>query len=68
MLGWKLTLVMISLTPIIGVSGALSARVMAAFSSKEQVAYAAAGSIAEEVISSIRTVVAFGGERFEMER
>jgi len=30
--------------------------------------YAAAGAVAEEVISSIRTVVAFGGEKKEADR
>ena len=34
----------------------------------EQSAYAAAGAVAEEVISSIRTVVAFGGEGKEGNR
>lgn len=41
---------------------------LAMFSSKEQTAYASAGAVAEEVISSIRTVVAFGGEHGEIER
>ena len=36
--------------------------------SKELDAYAKAGAVAEEVISSIRTVVAFGGEKKECER
>lgn len=31
-------------------------------------AYAKAGAIADEVLSSIRTVAAFGGERKEVER
>ena len=35
---------------------------------KEQEAYAQAGAIAQEVISSIRTVVAFGGQRKESDR
>ena len=30
---------------------------------KESSAYAVAGAVAEEVLSSIRTVVAFGGEQ-----
>ena len=36
--------------------------------SKELQAYATAGSVAEEVLSSIRTVAAFGGEKKEVER
>ena len=35
---------------------------------REQNAYASAGSVAEEVLSSIRTVLAFGGEDKEIER
>lgn len=41
---------------------------MASLTSKEQTAYAQAGAIAEQAISSIRTVVAFGGEKEELER
>ena len=35
---------------------------------RESNAYAAAGAVAEEVLGSVRTVVAFGGERKEVER
>lgn len=38
------------------------------FSQKELESYGAAGAIAEEVFSSIRTVVAFDGQDKEMER
>ena len=38
------------------------------FTSKELDAYAKAGSIAEEVLSSIRTIAAFGGEEKEYNR
>ena len=38
------------------------------FSQKEQNIYAMAAAIAQEVLSSIRTVVAFGGEDMEVER
>lgn len=38
------------------------------FSQKELDAYGTAGSIAEEVFTFIRTVVAFGGEKREKER
>ena len=43
-------------------------QIIASFTVREQRAYAAAGGIAEEVLSGIRTVVAFGGERKETER
>ena len=41
---------------------------IAGFAKQEQTLYAAAGSVAEEVLSSIRTVAAFGGEHKEIDR
>lgn len=35
---------------------------------QEQAAYAQAGGVAEEVLSAIRTVIAFGGESKECDR
>ena len=43
-------------------------QIMATFTIREQSAYAAAGAVAEEVLSAIRTVVAFGGEEKEAVR
>ncbi|GIX84755.1 ATP-dependent translocase ABCB1 [Caerostris extrusa] len=42
--------------------------VQATVSREEADAYGAAGTVAEEVLSSIRTVVAFGGEQKEIQR
>ena len=39
-----------------------------AFTRKEQKQHASASAIVEEVLSSIRTVVAFGGEHVESKR
>ena len=66
--GWQLALVMLALCPLIVVAGALTGRVMGALTSKEQTAYGEAGAIAEQAISAIRTVVAFGGEKEELKR
>jgi len=38
------------------------------FTRNEQTQYATAGLIAEEVIGSIKTVIAFGGQEKEIER
>ena len=38
------------------------------FSAREESAYLKAGSVAAEVLSAIRTVVAFGGEDWEQKR
>jgi len=46
----------------------LPPQLTAAFTSQEQKEYASAGAVAEEVLSSIRTVVAFGGEYKEAKR
>lgn len=66
--GWKLTLVILAVSPVLGVSAALFSKVLTSFTSKEQAAYAKAGAVAEEVLSSIKTVVAFGGQKKEIER
>uniref|UniRef100_A0A8C2IBX1 ATP-binding cassette, sub-family B (MDR/TAP), member 11a n=1 Tax=Cyprinus carpio TaxID=7962 RepID=A0A8C2IBX1_CYPCA len=59
--GWKLTLVVIAVSPLIGLS-------VARLTGRELKAYAKAGAVADEVLSSLRTVAAFGGEHKEAER
>ncbi|KAF7245881.1 Multidrug resistance protein 1, partial [Varanus komodoensis] len=66
--GWKLTLVILAISPVLGLSAALWAKVLTAFTNKELAAYAKAGSVAEEVLGAIRTVIAFGGQKKEIER
>ncbi|XP_012562041.2 ATP-dependent translocase ABCB1 isoform X1 [Hydra vulgaris] len=65
---WKLTLVIMAASPVLMICGAITGKAMGSLTVREQSAYADAGSIAEEVISSIRTVVAFGGEQEEIKR
>uniref|UniRef100_A0ABI7YGJ8 ATP binding cassette subfamily B member 5 n=1 Tax=Felis catus TaxID=9685 RepID=A0ABI7YGJ8_FELCA len=66
--GWKLTLVTLSTSPLIIASAAMFSRIMISLSSKELNAYSKAGAVAEEVLSSIRTVVAFGAQEKEIQR
>ncbi|KAJ2945156.1 hypothetical protein O0L34_g9219 [Tuta absoluta] len=66
--GWELTLVILSCTPIIIATTAVVAWVQSSLTTQELEAYSIAGVIAEEVLSSIRTVVAFGGEEKEIKR
>uniref|UniRef100_A0A8D3DCN0 ABC-type xenobiotic transporter n=1 Tax=Scophthalmus maximus TaxID=52904 RepID=A0A8D3DCN0_SCOMX len=66
--GWKLTLVILAVSPALGVSAALFSKVLTSFTSKEQTAYAKAGAVAEEVLSAIRTVFAFSGQDREIKR
>ena len=56
--GWDLTLVILSLVPLNAFFGGLAARVQTSFAAKETEAYGKAGALVEEVLSSIRTVVA----------
>ncbi|XP_033108642.1 ATP-dependent translocase ABCB1-like [Anneissia japonica] len=62
---WELSLVMMSLTPLLAICGTIITKIVTQFAKKEQDSYAKAGSVAEEVLSAIRTVVAFGGENKE---
>lgn len=54
--GWLLTLVLLSSIPLLVVSGALISVVVSKAASKGQSAYARAANVAEQTISSIRTV------------
>uniref|UniRef100_A0A1I8HYN6 ABC transmembrane type-1 domain-containing protein n=1 Tax=Macrostomum lignano TaxID=282301 RepID=A0A1I8HYN6_9PLAT len=65
---WKMTLVMMSLTPLLAIGGALMGRLISTMTSREQKAYAKAGAVAEETVSCIRTVIAFCGQQDEEER
>ncbi|KAM5303115.1 ATP-dependent translocase ABCB1 isoform 2-T2 [Glossophaga mutica] len=66
--GWKLTLVILAVSPVLGLSAAVWAKILSSFTNKELCAYAKAGAVAEEVLAAIRTVIAFGGQKKELER
>ncbi|CAG2171456.1 unnamed protein product, partial [Oppiella nova] len=66
--GWKLTLVVLAIAPFTAVATGVMNKVQASFARKEMDSYASAGNMAEEVISSVRTVYAFGGEAKEVDR
>uniref|UniRef100_A0A803T588 ABC-type xenobiotic transporter n=1 Tax=Anolis carolinensis TaxID=28377 RepID=A0A803T588_ANOCA len=62
--GWKLTLVILSVSPLLVASGAI----LSVLTSKELLEYSKAGAVAEEILSAIRTVVAFNGQKKAIER
>ncbi|CAB3983659.1 Multidrug resistance 1 [Paramuricea clavata] len=66
--GWKLTLVMLSVFPLLAVAGGALGMIATGYTTKELKAYSEAGSVAQEVFSSFRTVAAFGGEDKETQR
>ncbi|XP_065843600.1 ATP-dependent translocase ABCB1-like [Oscarella lobularis] len=59
---WEMTLVVLSLVPLLIISLAFISKMVARFSTQVQTAYGRAGVIAEEVLAAIRTVTAFGGQ------
>lgn len=66
--GWKLTLVILAISPVLGLSAGIWAKILSSFTDKELQAYAKAGAVAEEVLAAIRTVIAFGGQKKELAR
>ncbi|CAG8615787.1 3808_t:CDS:2, partial [Diversispora eburnea] len=65
---WKLTLVICSALPLLIVSSVLYGYIVEASTKKGQEVYAEAGNVAEQVLSGIRTVIAFGGQQREIAR
>ncbi len=66
--GWQLALVVTSSLPFLAGSAYFLSQALGAGSEKSQLAYAGAADVAQQVISSIRTVYAFGGEDREKAR
>jgi len=55
-LGWLLTLVLLSSIPLLVLSGSIMSFAFAMMASRGQTAYSEAASIVEQIIGSIRTV------------
>ncbi|CAF1391257.1 unnamed protein product [Adineta steineri] len=68
LIGWKLTLVFLSVTPLVVLSFNFTVVVIIKYTKKEIEAFVSASSIAQEVLQSIRTVTAFHGQKKEEER
>ncbi|XP_048881336.1 ATP-dependent translocase ABCB1 isoform X25 [Brienomyrus brachyistius] len=66
--GWKLTLVILAVSPLLAGSAAVWSTIIATLTSKELSAYAKAGAVAEEILVAIRTVVAFNGQKKAVEK
>ncbi|RKP10199.1 P-loop containing nucleoside triphosphate hydrolase protein [Thamnocephalis sphaerospora] len=66
--GWKMALVLMAVFPILVAAGAIMGRLVTESTTAGQEAYAKAGAVAEEVISGIKTVSAFGGQEREILR
>ncbi|KAF9899271.1 Multidrug resistance protein 1 [Linnemannia zychae] len=66
--GWRMSLVLLTSVPLMAAAGALMAKYAGESSADGQDSYAAAGGLAEQAIGSIRTVVAFGGQKRELRK
>ena len=66
--GWQLALVILAAAPFMAISGYFYFVVSTASTKLELDSYAKSGGVAEEVLSGIRTVTAFTGQKEELER
>ncbi|KAM4684600.1 LOW QUALITY PROTEIN: ATP-binding cassette sub-family B member 5 [Amazona ochrocephala] len=61
--GWKLTLVILSISLLLAASAAVWSSLLAPLTAKKLSAYAKAGAVAKEILTAVRTVVAFNGQQ-----
>ncbi|XP_035709895.1 ATP-dependent translocase ABCB1 isoform X2 [Folsomia candida] len=66
--GWKLSLALLGIMPMVIMITALSTAISTRMSEKEQNAYSAAGAVAEETFTNIKTVTVFNGQEKEIRR
>ncbi|UJR22125.1 hypothetical protein I4U23_025189 [Adineta vaga] len=66
--GWKLSLVYMSLSPLIMITFHFTIKTIVSFTVKEVQAFASASAIAQEVLQNIRTVTAFHGQQKDEKR
>ncbi|KAL1137860.1 hypothetical protein AAG570_009556, partial [Ranatra chinensis] len=64
----KLTAVIVGLGPILIITSAYWAKAASSSAAREQLKYSKAGGVAEEVLTCIKTVIAFGGIEKECSR
>ncbi|CAG2172379.1 unnamed protein product, partial [Oppiella nova] len=66
--GWELTLIILSISPILVISFSVVTKIQARYAITEAISYGKAGAVAEEVLGAIRTVYAFDGQQKEIQR
>ncbi|XP_013173168.1 PREDICTED: multidrug resistance protein homolog 49-like [Papilio xuthus] len=66
--GWELTLACITVIPFAVAASVILSNYQTRSMAREMASYSRAGKHAEEVLKSVRTVVAFAGERIESDR
>lgn len=66
--GWKLTLIILAISPLLALGGVMFGKLAAESTSDSQKSYGSAGAVASEVLSLIRTVTAYNGQETEARR
>ena len=66
--GWKLALVLTSTLPVLAGAAMIMAALIGGQSTEQQAEYAGAGAVAQQTLTAIKTVVAFGGEEIQTKR
>jgi ATP-binding cassette subfamily B (MDR/TAP) protein 1 len=66
--GWKLTLVILSAAPLVILVFNLTIKFSIKYAKEQIKAYAKANTIVQEVLTAIRTVTAFNGQKKEQDR
>ncbi|EPZ30847.1 ABC transporter domain-containing protein [Rozella allomycis CSF55] len=66
--GWQMALVLTAAIPVLVGFLGVTAKVISSFTEESQKSYGAAGALASEVLSSIRTVIAFQAQEKEANR
>lgn len=66
--GWRLTLVMMALVPFLAICGFFISKMITEAEKKNIENYSAAGAVAEQALTAIRTVIAFNGQAIETQK
>ena len=66
--GWKLTLVILAISPLVIMAFNLTIKFTVKYTKKQSQEYAKASDIAQEVLTAIRTVTAYNGQKKEYKR
>ncbi|CAF4134768.1 unnamed protein product, partial [Adineta steineri] len=67
-LNWQLSLIMSCIIPIVVVSSLMFAKLITKETKKQLSTYSNAGQIAQEVFSSLRTVLSFNGSKYQQKQ
>ena len=65
---WRLTLVLLALVPFLAICAFFISKMISQAEKDSTENYSAAGAVAEQALTSIRTVIAFNGQQIEADK